>query len=497
MSAPPPQRVWLLTQEQLQNSVSALYEGGPRGPEIAAITVENRTYDGNDADLLKLNTEQARGLIAGADAAGKFVAENLGQLVTCAAPDATCFSTFMSEFATRAWRMPPSTEQLTRLRAVYDVGAELSVADGYRLAVAAVLKSPRFVFRTEIGAADAAGRFVLSPWEIASQLSYLLFDAPPDQELRTHAASGAIAAPDVFAAQAQRLLGDARARGVASRFMLQLTSARSVQGLAKSPSVIENFDDEVTSALLEELELFSQQTFFAPGGSLTQLLTAQESIGNATLAGFYGLTSQSATAAPLGIGPQRAGFLTMPVLMSVLSQADHVVPTARGRFVLDKLLCSPIPPPPQIPSDAPAADPTLSPRERLLVMQDYPACAGCHNRADPVGFAFDHFDPVGRYVTEVKGRPVDPSGEIKYTQLTDGPFANVSELSQKLAASPEVRACINWQFAEFAQGREPTTADQCRVFGAQTAFEQSGGRLQTLIEQALSLDSMQFRSASR
>lgn len=493
----PAQRVWMLTPEQIGPSVASLYETGPRGPGIDAVTAGNRTYDGNDADLLKLNTEQARGLLAGADAVAKFVTENLPGVVPCQAAEPGCFATFMTDFVTRAWRTPPSPDQLARLRAAYDVGAEVSVAEGYGLAVAAVLKSPRFIFRTELGVADGLGHYLLTPWEAAAQLSYLLLDAPPDAELRALAASGAIAAPDVYSQQAQRLLADPRARSVASRFLFQLTSARSVHGLAKSPSVVQKFDEAVTGSLLEELRLFSERAFFDQAGDVATLLTSQESLGDATVASFYGLTAGGSGAAALTLGPTRAGVLTMPVLMSVLSQADHVVPTARGRFVLDKLLCAPIAAPPKFPKDAPAANPALSPRERLAVMQGFPACAACHNLADPIGFAFDNFDPVGRYVTEVKSVPVDASGQITSTQLSNGSFANVTELAAQLAASPEVRACINWQFLEFAQGRSATSGDQCRILKAQQAFEQSGGKLKTLIDEVLTLDGLQIRSASR
>lgn len=496
-TAPPPQRVWMLTPEQLPATLASLYEGYPAGPTIEAVTDANRTYDGNDADLLKMNTEQVRGLLAGADQIGQFVADNLAQLVTCNAAEASCFAKFLGELVTRAWRMPPSEQQLTGLRAVFDVGAEVSIADGYRLAVVAVLKSPRFVFRTEIGTPSGTGLFALTPWEIASALSYLLLDAPPDAELRALAESGAIRSADVYAQQSARLLADARARGIASRFMLQLTGARSVHGLAKSPSVIESFDTPITTSLLQELQLFSEQTFFDEQGTLATLLTSQQSIGDATVAGLYGLNAPADAPGQLTTGAARAGFLTMPVLMSVLSQADHVVPTARGRFVLDKLLCAPIPAPPKFPADAPAANPALSPRERLAVMQDFPACAACHNLADPVGFAFDNFDPVGRYVTQVKGRPVDPSGAISGTGLTDGAFANAAELAQKLATSPEVRACMNWQFLEFSQGRKTTVADACRLLEAQEAFEASSGKLRTLVERAVAFDAMHVRSVSR
>ncbi len=495
--APPPQRVWMLTPEQIPTTVAALYEGQAMGPAIEAVTDANRTYDGSDADLLKMNAEQARGLLTGADKIGQFVADNLATLVTCNATEATCFAGFLREFATRAWRTPPSDDQLARLRAVYEVGAEVSIADGYRFAVAAVLKSPRFVFRTEIGSSNGLGQFTLTPWEVAAGLSYLVLDAPPDRELRALAESGAITAPDVYAQQSARLLADPRARGMASRFLVQVTGARSVHGLAKSPAVVESFDTPVTTSLLQELQLFAEQTFFEGAGTLSTLLTSQQSLGDATVAGFYGVAAPTAGVGPLATGPNRAGLLTMPVMMSVLSQADHVVPTARGRFVLDKLLCSPIPAPPKFPADAPAANPALSPRERLAVMQDFPACSACHNLADPVGFAFDNFDPVGRYVTEVKGRPVDASGTITGSTLTDGAFANAVELAQKLAASPEVRACISWQFLELSQGRTTTVADACSILDAQQAFEASAGSLRTLVDQAVAFDTLHVRSPSR
>jgi hypothetical protein len=195
-------------------------------------------------------------------------------------------------------------------------------------------------------------------------------------------------------------------------------------------------------------------------------------------------------------GTPRAGFLAMPVLMSILSQPDHVVPTTRGRFVLDKLLCQPLGSPPTFPEDLPAANPDLNARQRLEVMQDFPACSVCHNLADPVGFAFDAFDAVGREVTEVNGVPVDTSGEVKHTQL-NATFQSLPELAQLLAGSPAVRACLNLQFFEFSQGRRARTGDGCDVLEMQNRFETEQGRLSTLVQVALGSKFRHLRTPSK
>jgi hypothetical protein len=497
--APAPQRVWLLTPEQLPPTVASVYGDGPKGPALEVVTPGNRTFLGNDADLLKLNGEQVRGLVSGTEAMAKFMADKIDQYAKCAIETPACFDTFMTELATRAWRTPPTAQQLARLRAVYTVGAEVSAREGYRLALTAVLKSPRFIYRTEIGTPEGKGTFRLTPWETAAQLSYFLLNAPPDAPLRQLAASGAIREPQVYEKEAERLLRDPRARGLAGRFLAQLTAADSLTGVTKDNPGPLGFGDDVTAALLDELRLFSEWIFFDADATVGDLLTRPETFVNQTVAAFYGAGVKGGREfAKVSLaGTPRTGLLSMPAVMATHAQTDHVVPTTRGRFVFEKLLCTSIPNPPQFEADLPAASPSLTPRKRLEVMKDYPACSGCHNLLDPVGFAFDNFDHVGRYVKTVGGVPVDPSGYIKGSAGADGSFDDLPGLARLLASSEHVRRCVHRQFIQHAQGRAIGAEEACALESSFRAFEASGGKLSALVRAALTVENLHVRGAAR
>jgi hypothetical protein len=488
----------MLTPEQLPATVAALYGSGPKGPGLQVVTEANRTYLGNDADLLKLNAEQTRALLSGAEAIGGHIAGRIEEYAKCAPATPACFDAFVTDFATRAWRTPPTEKQLAGLRAIYAVGAEVAPREGYRLALTAVLKSPRFLYRTEIGARDATGVFRLTPWETAAQLSYFLLDAPPDAELRALAASGAIARTEVYAQQVERLVRDPRARALAGRFMAQLTGTDSLRGVMKDKPGALGFGDDVTEALIEEVRRFSEHVFFDAGGKIGDLFTSKETFANPIVGSFYGSDVKAgATFAKVALGGARTGILSMPAVMATHAQSDHVVPTTRGRFVFDKLLCIPIANPPAFPDELPAARPDLTPRQRLEVMKDFPACVGCHTILDPVGFAFDNFDHVGRFVTSVKGAPVDTSGEIKGSRSTDGTFADLRGLATRLAASDEVGRCVHRRFLEFAQGRAIGDDELCALETSYRTLDASGGQLAALVRAALGYDHLHVRGGSR
>lgn len=130
-------------------------------------------------------------------------------------------------------------------------------------------------------------------------------------------------------------------------------------------------------------------------------------------------------------------------------------------------------------------------------MKDFPACVGCHDLLDPAGFAFDHFDHVGRFVTTIKGVPVDPSGQIKGSRSTDGPFTDLRGLAALLASSEEVRRCVHRQFLEFAQGREVAEGESCAVEASFRKLEAGGGKLAGLLRSALEFDHLHVRGGSR
>ena len=385
-----------------------------------------------------------------------------------ASDEDACAKKILSHLMQRAFRRPITPEDLEQPMAFYREGREKNGFEaGIESALSFVLMSPEFLFRVE---EDPAGLppntpYRISDLQLASRLSFFLWSSIPDEELLETAIRGELHKPEVLTQQTRRMLADSRARSLASNFADQWLYLRNLDSLTPDVRLFPDFDDNLRQAFRRETELFFENTL-EEDRSILDLLKADYTFLNERLAKHYGISGiYGSHFRKVALSPEshRGGLLRHGSILAVTSYATRTSPVIRGNWILGNLLGTPPPPP---PPDVPALpektiSSTLSVRERLAEHRANPACASCHDIMDPVGFALENFDAVGRWREYEDGRAVDASGG-----LPDGSeFVGVDALEEGLLKRPEL---FVGTFAEklltFALGRgvEPYDAPAIR-----------------------------------
>jgi hypothetical protein len=379
-------------------------------------------------------------------------------LVGCVPESASdpCVHDFMAEFTKKAWRRPVEAAEVVAL-----VGLGQSIADslgdtqaGIKHALAAVLQSPHFLFRVEIGEPDPENPKFLryTSWEMASRLSFLITDAPPDQLLTFAAETGALSSRENVQIEAERLLADPRARPALVRFFQDFMNIRKLDTLDKNPERFPAFSATIGPAMRVEIERMFENVVFERQGDFRQMFTTRDTYVNeelATVYGIEGITGSDFVPYTFPEGVPRAGLLTTPGFLAVNAHKTQTSPTHRGRFVRLNLLCQDVPPPPpgvdtSLPESTPGEQQTL--RQKLERHREDDACRSCHALMDPIGFAFENFDAIGSYRTaDENGLSIDATTELD-GQAVAGPI----EMGQLVAELPDVGACIARRFYEHA-----------------------------------------------
>ncbi len=360
--------------------------------------------------------------------------------------------------------------------------------------MAAILQSPNFLYRVETGDLDLAadGVVPLTSYEIATRLSYLLWNSMPDDELFEAAANDELRTAEQIAVQAERMMEDARAQEVVLDFHEQWLALRD-----HVPTELEDMEP----LLREETQTFLTEVILSGDGKLDTLLRADFSYMNAELAAFYGMdtTGLGDQFERVSIDPQqRSGLMTQALTMAINAEEHETSPIKRGRFVRELLLCQTLPPPPpDLMVEPPDPDPNKTTRERYAEHRENPACAGCHNLIDPLGFAFEHYDQFGQWRDEENGLPVDASGELGFTdeEHLHGELYGAVELAQRLAQSETVEACAVDGWFRYAYGRDITEADSCTIDHLRGVFAQSDGDIRELLFNLTQTDAFRFRPA--
>ena len=470
-----------LNRPEYDNTVRALlFEPSHPGN---ALPLDDESGDGflNDADVLAVGTllvEKydgiARELAPQALARAEFREAYLG----CGEGRA-CAEQFVRTFGLRAFRRPATDTEVRELADLIESGAASgSLDDGVELAIRAMLLSPSFLFRAEPHTPTVRA---LDSYEVASRLSYFLWQTLPDDELFELAAEGALSDEDVVRAQVDRMIQDDRFEGFFDGFLERWLRVYRLEEYTPDTKYV--WDEELRQSFFAETESFIRHVI-ETDAPLTEMLTADYSFLNERLAEHYGVegvTGPELRQVTFDDG-RRGGLLTQGSVLAVTSHPDGTSPVQRGKWILEQLLCA-APPDPPADVDALLENPdgeTRTTRERLAEHRRNPECSVCHDKMDPLGLAFENFDPVGMWRDdEETGQPVDATAV-----LPDGmAFEGVMELAQILAADEAYVGCVTEKLMAYSLGRSLDTQDYCIVERVVTRAAARGGSFRTIMEE--------------
>jgi hypothetical protein len=357
------------------------------------------------------------------------------QIFTCrptsAAEEGTCAATIIRRLATQAYRGPLSAADFDGLHKFFQQGRQEGgdFESGIRMAVQAILASPKFLFRLEQAPATlrAGQNYRITDLDLAERLSFFLWAAGPDAELLKIAQRGTLRAPGVLQAQVKRMLKDRKAESLSTRFGSQWLRLQDLDKIHPDALLFPYYDNNLAEALKQETELFFD-SIVREDRNIVDLLTADYTFVNERIARHYGLPGVN--------GPEfrrvtladenRRGLLGHGSILALTSVADRTSPVLRGKWIMEVLLASPPPaPPPNVPlleeTKAEAGDKLLTTRERMEQHRSNPQCNSCHRVIDPLGLALENFDVTGKWRIRDNGAMVDPVGDLYDGTRMTGP----------------------------------------------------------------------------
>lgn len=424
-----------------------------------------------------------------------FRAGDVNKLVPCratSARDTRCRDQFVRDVGLRAFRRPLTDAELRRYGTLFSAQAAKAgqFLDGARVVVEAMLQSPKFLFHVESGP-DGQWR----DYDIASRLSYFLWDTMPDQRLLDAAAHGELRTADGLERFARWMIDQPPARQAIDEFFAQWLRFDRVLGSVKDRRRFPEFTPELAAMMVQETRTLLGHLVWNDGNFM-ETFTAEYSFLNSDLASLYGVVAPTGEfeVVRFPAGSRRSGLLGQASFLASTAGPAETSPTARGIFIREQLLCQHVPnPPPGVNTEVPepTADRPLAMRQRMQTHMESPACSSCHRLMDPIGFGLENFDAVGRWrdheVIEFGGRgptqrvelPIDSKGEI--AGIANSVFSEPRHIGRVLAESEACQECIVKQVFRYAFGRVETSRDRDTVRRTFASFRDSGFRFKELL----------------
>ena len=404
----------------------------------------------------------------------------------------------LQDFVTKAWRRPVTDDSLERLLKIVDQVLEEGAPYGeaIQVAVQAALTSPWFLYRWELDPVlqEGEGSRPLDAYELASRLSYFLWSSMPDEQLFSLAEAGELTRPEVLRSEVKRMLDDPKSEALTRNFAGQWLQFRNLDSVTPDPSLFPNFTPKLRDAMKKETELFFT-TIMRENRPLTDFLEADFTFLNGPLARHYGVAGPQGDAferVRLDATVPRGGILTQASVLTLTSNPTRTSPVLRGKWILEQILGTPPPPPPPDVPELESDQKSVlrgSVRERMEQHRLKPECATCHEKMDPIGFAFEHFNAVGQWREADGGFPIDASGV-----LPDGTrFDGARELVRQLKTRDTFVLCVIEKMLTFALGRGLEYYDKCTIDTIHQDLRDHKLAFQTLVESIVLSESFQQR----
>lgn len=501
---PGPAPLRRMSDVQYRNTIDDLFLGAVGPSDDFPPTSGAYTFS-SDPGANLVTDLAAEQLLLAAEDIGDQVIGAVDQVAPCAggSSEQACAEAFADTFGPRAFRRPLRDEERALLLAAYDEGsAEAGYADGIGRMVTVALQLPSFLYFIEEGVQAEGDVVELGDYEIATRLSYLLWDTLPDDELWLRAEAGELSDVDEIEAQTRRLLADPRSSRALARFSREWLGVRQLNVADKDAGNFPEFDDTLIAAMDEQFERYVASVFSGDDPTLAHLLTSNTVDIEASLAPLYGLPASEDWRTEDVDPERRAGILTLPAFLAAHSSAIEPSVVHRGYEIRTRVLCQSIAAPPPgatamgtgLPEDATKA-------ERTRALMDDPTCGGCHQLMNPIGMAFEHYDAIGAWrETYDNGETIETEWDLLYPPqgLETATFDGAAELNQMLAGAEPIATCFarNWMHHSFGVEPGTTEVSQCAMDDIATAFHESGDNLPELVVQLTRSDAFRYRDVS-
>lgn len=431
-------------------------------------------------------------------------AEEISALATVSPADAAAtpqdVEAKLTRLASSAFRRPATPAEVQRLTGLVQLAQKDgdSLENGLRLALQALLVSPHFLFRVERDPEEGEEVRTLDDFELATRLSYFLWSSMPDEELFALAREGRLRDAQELERQVRRMLADPKAQAYIENFAGQWLQLRNLDDMVFDTERFPGGDRQLLADMREETTRFFAAVVH-DDLSLIRILDADFTFLNERLAQHYGISGVNGPEfRRVSLqGTRRTGILTHGSILAVTSNPTRTSPVKRGKFVLENLLgAPPPPPPPNVPLlDDAGRQLTGTLRQRMEQHRTNPTCAACHQLMDPIGFALEHFDAIGRYREDDGGEPIDAAGVLP----TGEPFSGLDELRKVLLENrrDEFVRCVVEKTLVYSLGRGLEYYDQCAVAKIGTALKQDDYRVSRLVLEVVRSDPFQKRAKKR
>ncbi len=505
--ATPGTKLVRLTHAQYDNTVRDLL--GVTVTPSAAFQ-KDPTFQGFNNNALGLNIADrlGRDYRRSAEDLGLQVVANAAskaKVVPCTGSTDDCARSFIATFGRRAYRRPLTQAEKDAFFVLFKKGDSVMEGTdpfnkGVELVVETMLQTPEFLYRVELAeSAPMNGLIPLTSWEIASRLSYMLWNTTPDPVMLDLAEANKLSTPEEIKAQALKMLDDARATKIVDDFHYQWLDLDKYNNLSRDPTLFPNFSAALSPMMQQETLRFISYAVFDQKAPFATLFTAPYTFVNKELAALYKLTGSYTTAAytKVDLDPkERSGLLTQTGFLASHAYMRTDSPIHRGVFMIRRVLCLPLGDPPgnanlNLP---PLMGDIKTTRQQVANHTSPAGCSGCHSRINGMGFAFENYDAVGQYRTMDNGEAVDASGTITLGGKSQS-FANAIEFAKIVSESDEARGCYARNWMRYAYQRADAAEDECDIDAMTTKLASASYSIKEMIGDLTQNNSFRYRSA--
>jgi len=494
--SPAPRHIRMLSADEYKNSMKDL-TGYSVDISDYPLKIKVKGFD-TISDTDALSSSDIDYFLRKASSAAKYIINNKVNISECSTN--SCAKDMIESFGEKVYRKELTYSEVNDL---YEVFTHESTKDDFKkgkeLVIKAMLTSPYFLYRFELGESQGDGTYKLSQYEIASALSYQFLGTTPDATLLKAAKDKKLSSSEQLLSQARRLMQDERAKDQVAHFAQLWLQTDDILSANKNSA---SFTNTLRISMHDEVDTFIKHVVFNEGISnkFDELYNADYALVNSTLASHYGLSGSNGSAFVKVSGKgERGGILGLGALQAVQAHANESSPIKRGVFVRENLLCQDLPQPPADQEvTPPGLDPSLTTRERFAAHTDDQACKTCHVYIDDVGFGFERYDELGRYRENENGSLFVSDigklvGEESLDDKTSKNFNGVLELSTIVSNTQAAQECFATQYFRFSKGYIERSDDSCSIDIMYDKFKESNFDLKELFIQSVTLKSFTIK----